>query len=107
MSHAKWSSPGVSGAIRSIPEYIGHGGAPGRTRRRHFRTIEQREYALLAAALRLARERAGQGYDPTVAYGCVDWFRYDVTSPQPQADGTQSRAADRPDAGRDDALPGH
>lgn len=48
--------------------------------------------AMGAAAIRLARERAGQEADPTATYGCVDWFRYDVTSPPP--------AAARPGAGR-------
>lgn len=39
-------------------------------------------HAMRAAAIRLARERAGQGTDPSLAYGCVDWFRYDATSVQ-------------------------
>jgi hypothetical protein len=40
--------------------------------------------AMRAAAIRLARERAGEDVDPSVAYGCVDWFRYDVTPPPQQ-----------------------
>lgn len=68
---------------------------------------ERRANAMLAAALRLARERAGQSDDPSLVYGCVDWFRYDVTWPRPEAGGTAPPAADRPDAGRDAASPGH
>lgn len=36
--------------------------------------------AMRAAALRLARERAGEDADPAQTYGCVDWYRYDVAS---------------------------
>lgn len=39
-------------------------------------------HAMCAAAIRMARERAGEDADPALAYGCVDWFRYDVASPQ-------------------------
>lgn len=45
--------------------------------------------AMRAAAIRLARERAGQDADPSLAYGCVDWFHYDVISPPKQAEGAQ------------------
>ena len=45
-------------------------------------------HAMRAAAVRLASERAGQDADPALAYGCVDWFRYDVTSSSQEA-GTQ------------------
>ena len=38
-------------------------------------------HAMRAAALRLAREGAGEDTDPSLAYGCVEWFRYDVPSP--------------------------
>jgi hypothetical protein len=38
-------------------------------------------HAMRAAAMRLARERAAEDADPSLAYGCVDWFRYDVTAP--------------------------
>ena len=40
-------------------------------------------HAMRAAALRFAREAAGEESDPSLTYGCVDWFRYDVT-PRPQ-----------------------
>lgn len=43
-------------------------------------------HAMRAAALRLAREAAGEDTDPSLAFGCVDWFRYDVTPPQQKAD---------------------
>ena len=49
-------------------------------------------HAMRAAAIRLARERAAQDADPTVAYGCVDWFRYDVPSPPQAADTTRGSA---------------
>lgn len=38
-------------------------------------------HAMRAAAIRLARERAGEDPDPAQVYGCVDWYRYDVSSP--------------------------
>lgn len=43
-------------------------------------------HALRVAALRQARERAGEDADPALTYGCVDWFRYDVTRPPTKAD---------------------
>lgn len=52
-------------------------------------------HAMRAAAIRLARERAGEDADPTVAYGCVDWFRYDAPPPQ-AAEDEQPPAAARP-----------
>ena len=61
-------------------------------------------HAIRAAAIRLARERAGEEADPTVAYGCVDWFRYDVPPPQ-QATDQQPPAPARTHAGRDVAPP--
>lgn len=56
-------------------------------------------HAMRAAAIRLAQERAEQEADPRAAYGCVDWFRYDVGPPPP--------AAARPDAERAGAPLGH
>ena len=57
--------------------------------------------ALRTAAIRLARERAGQDPDPSLAYGCVDWFRYDVPSAPPQGvEPMPSPAAVRPADGR-------
>ena len=52
------------------------------------RTLANRAaHAMRTAAIRLARERAGQESDPTLAYGCVDWFRYDAphTEEPPEA----------------------
>lgn len=49
--------------------------------------------AMRAAAMRLARERAAEEADPSLAYGCVDWFRYDVTPPPQESDAGQSPAA--------------
>ncbi|MDE2262961.1 MAG: hypothetical protein KGL45_10590 [Gammaproteobacteria bacterium] len=43
------------------------------------RLANRTAHALRAATVRLARERAGQDTDPFLAYGCVDWFRYDTT----------------------------
>lgn len=44
------------------------------------RKLAQRAaHAMRAAVIRLARERAGREADPAQAYGCVDWFLYDVT----------------------------
>lgn len=43
------------------------------------RRLEKRAaHALRTAALRLALERSAGESDPTVAYGCVEWFRYDA-----------------------------
>ena len=47
--------------------------------------------AIRTAAIRWARKRAVEDPDPAEAYGCVDWFRYDVAPPPRQRrDGTQS-----------------
>lgn len=66
------------------------------------RTRAQRAaHALRAAATRLALERAPGECDPTLTYGCVDWFRYDAP-PQPQeADRAEGPAAACHDAARD------
>ena len=60
-----------------------------------------------AAAIRLARERAEEDADPSLAYGCVDWFRYDVSSPSPEADRASQPVVARRDGARGDALSGH
>jgi len=65
------------------------------------------EHAIRAAAIRLARERAEQDAEPSVAYGCVDWFRYDVSSPSQEAGRAMSPVVARPGAGRDGASSGH
>jgi hypothetical protein len=63
-------------------------------------------HEIRAAAIRLARQRAEHDPDPSLAYGCVDWFRYDVT-PSREADTAVSPAVARPAAGRDGASSGH
>jgi len=64
-------------------------------------------HEIRAAAIRLARERAEQDADPSLAYGCVDWFRYAVSPPSQEADRALPPAAARPGAGRDGASSGH
>lgn len=64
-------------------------------------------WAMRAAAIRLARERAKEDADPSLAYGCVDWFRYDVKSPPREADTAPRPAGARPGAGRGDAKRDH
>ena len=57
------------------------------TREATERSVANRTaHAIRAAAVRLARERACQDPDPSQVYGCVDWFRYDVSSAPPQED---------------------
>ena len=63
-------------------------------------------HAMRAAAMRLARERAAQDADPSLAYGCVDWFRYDVTAPAQEVDGPSAPPL-RPGAGRDGTPSAH
>jgi len=53
-----------------------------------------------AAAIRLARERAAEEADPSLTYGCVDWFRYDATSPPHVPDTEQQPAAGQPRPGQ-------
>ena len=43
-------------------------------------------HAMRAAAIRLALDRAGQDADPAETYGCVDWFRYEASSPPHEED---------------------
>jgi len=56
-------------------------------------------HAMRAAALRLAREGTGEDSDPSAAYGCVDWFRYDVVPP-PQPTNAAPPLAGAPAAAR-------
>jgi hypothetical protein len=65
-------------------------------------------HVMRAAAIRLALDRAGQDAEPTEAYGCVDWFRYEASS-LPQKEDTASRppAAPGRDAGRDGPSSAH
>lgn len=60
-------------------------------------------HAMRAAALRFAREGAGEDADPFQAYGCVDWFRYDVTPPPRKTDSAPAATG----AGRDATSPAH
>ncbi len=57
-------------------------------------------HELRTAALRLALERAGRESDPTLAYGCVDWFRYDAPAQSRQAPAPSPPAAAPREAGR-------
>lgn len=50
-------------------------------------------HAMRAAAIRLARERAGEEADPTATYGCVDWYQYDVPRPSRTAMEEEAAAA--------------
>lgn len=51
------------------------------TREATERGLAQRTaHAMRAAALRQARERFDPDAEPAEAYGCVDWFLYDVRS---------------------------
>lgn len=65
-------------------------------------------HEIRAAAVRQAREWAGQDTDPSLAYGCVDWFRYDV-APAPREAHTAPLLppAVRPGAGRGAPPPVH
>lgn len=64
-------------------------------------------WAMRAAAIRLARERAKEDADPSLAYGCVDWFRYDVKSLPQEAETVPPPAGARPGAGRGGATRDH
>lgn len=64
-------------------------------------------HAMRAAALRVARAGAGEDTDPSLAYGCVDWFRYDATPPPQKTDRVPPLAAAPPVAGRGATLPVH
>lgn len=72
------------------------------------RTQAQRTaHAMRAAATRAALKRAPGESDPILAYGCVDWFRYDAL-PQPQeADAPEAPTATRHDAAGGDAARRH
>lgn len=72
------------------------------------RTQAQRAaHAMRAATIRLALERAAREPEPALAYGCVDWFRYDAP-PQPQeADPEAPPVAACNDAAQSDAPRRH
>lgn len=65
------------------------------------RVAKRAAHAMRTAALRLALERAGMEADPTLAYGCVDWFLYDAPA-QSQEEGAPGspRATAHHDGGR-------
>lgn len=67
------------------------------------RTAKRAAQAMRAAAIRLALQRADRETDPTLAYGCVDWFRYDAGPAQgaPPSNRTRSRAASSSPTRRD------
>lgn len=69
--------------------------------------VKPTAHALRAAALRLAREGAGDDTDPSLAYGCVDWFRYDVVPPPQKAGVAPPLAAPPPVPGRGAAPRAH
>lgn len=54
--------------------------------------------AMRAAATRAALKRAPGESDPTLTYGCVDWFRYDVPPQPKETDAMKAPAATRHDA---------
>lgn len=65
-------------------------------------------HAMRAAAIRVALDRAGQDSNPAEAYGCVDWYRYEASTPpkKKQAAGLSSATPSR-DAGRDGPSSAH
>lgn len=71
------------------------------------RVAKRAAHAMRTAALRLALERAGMEADPTLAYGCVDWFRYDAPAHPQEADSPESPAAAHHDDGRGEAPSRH
>lgn len=64
-------------------------------------------HEIRAAAIRLARERAEEDADPALSYGCVDWFRYDLSPPRQEGDRAAPPAAARRDDAPDAGSPGH
>lgn len=71
------------------------------------RLANRTAHAMRAAAIRLARQRAGQDTDPAQAYGCVDWFRYDVPSPPREKHAAPPLTASRDGIGRGGAPAAH
>jgi hypothetical protein len=69
--------------------------------------MQRAAHEVRAAAIRLARERAEEDADPAVSYGCVDWFRYDLSPPRQAGDRAAPLAAGRRDDAQDAASPGH
>ena len=66
-------------------------------------------HAMRAAAVRLAGERAELDADPFLAYGCVDWFRYDAAPvpTHPAHPAPPPPGAARIGTGREMASPAH
>lgn len=60
-----------------------------------------------AAVIRLVVERARQDVVAAEAYGCVDWFRYEASSPPQEEHTTLPLAAPGRSAGRGGASPAH
>ena len=72
------------------------------------RTQAQRTaHAMRAAAIRVAMKRAPGESDPTLAYGCVDWFRYDAPPQLQEANAEKAPAATRHDVVGGDAARCH
>jgi len=72
------------------------------------RTQAQRAaHAMRAAAIRVAMKRAPGEADSTLAYGCVDWFRYDAVPLPQEEDAAKAPAATRHDAAGGDASLRH
>ncbi len=70
------------------------------------RVAERAAYAMRTAAIGLALERAAEEADPTIAYGCVDWFRYGAPAPSQEADERTLPEVTR-DENRLGRAPGH
>lgn len=85
-----------------VPPVIDTPGAMTMTRETTERCLAKRTaHAMRTAAIRLAQERAAEDPDPSLAYGCVDWFRYGARPLLPQGvDPVPSSAAVRPGNGR-------
>lgn len=78
------------------------------TREMMEKCIAQRAaHVLRAATIRLARERAGEEIDPSLTYGCVDWFRYPDASKSRETDEHPSPRSAKPEVGRSGAAQGH
>ena len=72
------------------------------------RTQAQRTaQAMRAAAIRVAMKRAPGESDSTLAYGCVDWFRYDALPQSQEEDAAKALAATHHDAAGGDAVRRH
>ncbi|HEX5460950.1 MAG TPA: hypothetical protein VFX20_13355 [Steroidobacteraceae bacterium] len=63
--------------------------------------------AMRAAATRAAMKSAPGESDPILAYGCVDWFRYDVLPQPKETDSAKEPATTRHDTVGGDAARRH